>query len=254
MVIDSRTLVKSSIFVGVHVKIALHKKQKELDYEEGIVKEILSEEDIDNDGIEVELETGYIGRVKEIIDKDNTESEISQRIQQREDTNLEKKETFAYDVKKEERNDQLKKVVCTAVSSMLNTQGGYVYVGVNDDGLPIGLERDFSLITNGGNNDQLEIQIRASLNKYLSNYETVSHFIEITFPTVNGIEICEIKITPSSEPIFLKTTNYSVSINNSNQNRRFDDFYIRDGNGKRLLETHQEFLRYWSLRFGDNEN
>jgi len=100
MVIDSRTLVKSSIFVGVHVKIALHKKQKELDYEEGIVKEILSEEDIDNDGIEVELETGYIGRVKEIIDKDNTESEISQRIQQREDTNLEKKETFAYDVKK----------------------------------------------------------------------------------------------------------------------------------------------------------
>lgn len=238
----------------MHVKIALQKKQKESDYEEGIVKEILSEEDYDKDGIEVELDTGYIGRIKEIIDTDDTESEILQRIQQREDTTLEKKETFAYDVNEEKRNDQLKKVVCTAVASMLNTQGGYVYVGVNDDGLPIGLERDFSLITGGGNNDQLEIQIRASLNKYLSNYETVSHFIEITFPSVKGIEICEIKIKPSSEPIFLKTTIHPVSINNSNKDRHFDDFYIRDGNGKRLLETHQEFLRYWSLRFGDNRN
>ena len=254
MAIDSRTMIKNSIALGMHVKIALHKQQKESDFEEGTIMNIVTEEDYDKDGIEVELETGYMGRVKEIIDIDDDENKILERIRQREDTFLEKKETFAYDIREEKRNDQLKKVVCTAVASLLNTQGGYVYVGVNDDGVPVGLERDFSLIHDGGNNDKLEMQIRAALNKNLSNYETVSHFIEITFPSVTGIEICEIKIKPSSEPIFLKTTNYSVSINNSNTNRHFDDFYIRDGNGKRLLEEHQEFLRYWSLRFGDTRN
>lgn len=240
--------------IGMYVKIALHKKQKESNYEKGKVKNILSEEEFHKDGIEVEFETGYMGRVKEIIDTDNNESEILQRTQQREDTLLEKKETFAYDIRAGGKNDQLKKVVCTAVASMLNTNGGYVYVGVNDDGKPIGLERDFSLIEDGGNNDKLERRIRDALNKNLSNYETVSHFISITFPTVNGIEICEIKVKPSSEPIFLKKTSYQVSISGSNVSRRFDDFYIRDGNGKRLLEEHQEFIRYWNVRFGVTKN
>lgn len=250
MIIDVRTMLKNSIIVGMYVRIALHKNQEKSKYEEGVIEHIITENDYDPDGVDVKLETGYIGHVKEIINVIDNSDTILQRIQQREDQCLEKKETFSFDVREEKRNDHLKKIVCVAVASMLNTKGGYVYVGVNDDGIPTGLKKDFSIIPNGANNDKLEMQIRAALSKNLANYEIVSHFIEITFPCVRGIEICEIRIKPSSEPIFLKTTNYAVSINESNKNRRFDDFYIRDGNGKKLLEEHQELLSYWKLRFG----
>ncbi|KAF6243629.1 hypothetical protein C6988_02485 [Nitrosopumilus sp. b1] len=250
---DANTMVRDSIKIGMHVKISLHPNQKEDDFEEGIVEEILSDEKFDEKGIEVKIDNGYIGHIEKIIKKDSTLEEIQIRITQRENTELEKKETFAFDTTTNAKNDELKKVVCIAVASLMNTKGGYVYIGVDDDGNVKGLERDYSLMQNGGNNDKLELQIRDAIRKYLADQVPISNFIDISFHVIDGKEICEIRVSPASEPVFSKEKIYNVSINNVNQQRKFDDFYIREGNGKKLLEKHSDFLSYWKVRFNESE-
>ena len=246
--VDSRIFVRDSIKIGDTVKIALTLTQPESKYIEGIVKVVLSKKRLEENEIEVELISGYIGRVKEIIDK-STPARREQRIIKRENETVEKKETFGFDVKNNRKNSEMKKIVATAVVSLMNTYGGYVYIGVHDSGIVRGLDIDYSIITGGGNNDKLEQQIRDALNKYFDDYVIVSNCITILFPNVFGHEICEIEVRPSPEPIFFKRTSHVVSIDGNNVPRKFDDFYIRDGNGKKLLETHHEFLLHWKVRF-----
>ncbi|MDA7989659.1 MAG: ATP-binding protein [Gammaproteobacteria bacterium] len=238
------TRLRDHLSVGDIVEISLSNRR----LSEGTITIILDNDIFNAKGIVVQIDNGQIGNVKRIIESVNS-TNTEYRIQQRESQTLEKKETFAYDIQLEKRNEILKKTVCNTIASLLNTDGGYLYIGVSDDGEIKGLERDYSLIAGGGNNDKLERQIRDSIAKYLSNYEIILSHLDITFPKINDLEICEIKISPSTKPIFLKTVSYSVKTNDSTQNRLFDDFYIRDGNGKKILCEHQVFLNYWNKRF-----
>lgn len=245
---DPRIFVRNSIKIGEVVKIALIPTQSKFKYIEGIVKDVLSEKFVDENGIEVLLTSGYIGHVKEIIDT-SSPVQREQRIIRRENETIEKKETFAFDVKNNKKNSELKKIIVSAIVSLMNTYGGYVYIGVHDSGIVRGLYIDYSIMHGSGNNDKLEQQIRDALEKYLDDYIIVSNNITISFPSVFGHEICEIKVRPSPEPIFFKRTFHNISISDKSISRNFDDFYIRDGNGKKLLQTHREFLLYWKMRF-----
>ncbi|MCV0366390.1 MAG: putative DNA binding domain-containing protein [Nitrosopumilus sp.] len=245
---DSRIFCRDSIKIGDTVKIAITLTNPPSKYVEGIVKSVLSEKQLDENGIEVELISGYIGHVKEVVDI-STSIQLEQRILEREDERVEKKETFGFDVINNIKNNEMKKIIVSAVASLMNSYGGYVYIGVHDNGIVRGLAADYSIMHNGGNNDKLEQQIRDALEKYSENYITISNFIKISFPVVFGHEICEIQVKPSIEPIFLKKQSYDVYIDGKTKPRHFDDFYIRDGNGKKLLETHNEFLTHWKIRF-----
>ena len=53
---------------GLHVRIVLKKDQRSGKLTEGIVKDILTKSPAHPHGIKVRLESGKIGRVKEILD------------------------------------------------------------------------------------------------------------------------------------------------------------------------------------------
>jgi uncharacterized repeat protein (TIGR03833 family) len=53
---------------GMHVKIVLKEDQRTGELTEGIVKDILTKSPNHPHGIKVRLETGEIGRVKEIVE------------------------------------------------------------------------------------------------------------------------------------------------------------------------------------------
>ncbi|MCK4542910.1 MAG: YwbE family protein [Spirochaetales bacterium] len=59
--------IRSNIKPGLRVSIVLKKDQRTGDLTEGIVKDILTNSPAHLHGIKVRLETGDIGRVKEII-------------------------------------------------------------------------------------------------------------------------------------------------------------------------------------------
>jgi uncharacterized repeat protein (TIGR03833 family) len=61
---------RSNIKVGMLVNIVLKKDQRSGLLTEGIVKNILTKSPNHTHGIKVRLESGEIGRVKEILDED----------------------------------------------------------------------------------------------------------------------------------------------------------------------------------------
>jgi uncharacterized repeat protein (TIGR03833 family) len=60
---------RAEIKPGLKVKIVLKKNQKTGKLTEGIVKDILTNSSVHPHGIKVRLESGEVGRVKEIIDE-----------------------------------------------------------------------------------------------------------------------------------------------------------------------------------------
>ncbi|MGI4991995.1 YwbE family protein [Halobacteriovorax sp. GFR7] len=60
--------VRDHIEIGERVRIVLKKDQRTGNLTEGIVKDILTKSDYHPHGIKVRLESGDVGRVKEILD------------------------------------------------------------------------------------------------------------------------------------------------------------------------------------------
>jgi len=60
---------RSDIKTGMLVKIVLKEDQRSGELTEGIVKDILTKSPKHPHGIKVRLETGEVGRVKEIVDE-----------------------------------------------------------------------------------------------------------------------------------------------------------------------------------------
>ncbi|MFG1486164.1 YwbE family protein [Halobacteriovorax sp. RZ-1] len=59
--------VRDHIEIGERVRIVLKKDQRTGNLTEGIVKDILTKSDYHPHGIKVRLESGEVGRVKEIL-------------------------------------------------------------------------------------------------------------------------------------------------------------------------------------------
>lgn len=61
---------RKNISVGLEVKVVLKKDQRTGELTEGIVKRILTKSSFHPHGIKVELDSGLVGRVKEVIYED----------------------------------------------------------------------------------------------------------------------------------------------------------------------------------------
>ena len=58
---------RSDVKIGMHVKIVLKENQRTGEITEGVVKDILTKSPKHPHGIKVRLETGEVGRVKEVL-------------------------------------------------------------------------------------------------------------------------------------------------------------------------------------------
>ena len=204
-----------------------------------------------NDWTTVLLENGDRGRVIQVI---NSEELIMQRIM-REDQHTENKENFSEYVMRH-------KVIPQTVQSFLNSEGGYLYIGVHDTGTLeerlVGLDYDFGQIedhesmTDDKLCDTLKRNIMNALGKYLESDTDLGPLVDIRFVQVSGTHIVEIKILQSPKPWFFRHLTKGnrpqvFNIQHSDkkvEQRELDDFYIRRGDSKKMLSTHKEFYKY----------
>jgi uncharacterized protein YwbE len=241
---------RENIQEGMYVIIKEFPDQLECDYVEGMVKGVLPGENIIQDGIRVVLHTGSIGNVKDLVGPRNSIDMIKKRLLDRENESVERKSTFSYDLVLSKENKYLQTVASIAAVSLLNSNGGFLYIGVLDDGTPLGLDLDYSLMAKEPNNDGLERRIRERFSQILDETVALQKNLVFDFPIIDGKEICEIHIKPSEKPIFLKTKKCTVVIDQDHKpQRNIDDFYIRTGNGHFLVQTHAEFYDYALKRF-----
>ena len=94
-------------------------------------------------------------------------------------------------------------------------------IGVGDDGEILGLEPDYQAMRKP-DRDGFENVFNMAFDKMIG--VEYRRFVDISFPELEGQQICVVTVRPSSQPAYLLC-------------KGTEAFYIRVGNGSRALPT-----------------
>ena len=144
--------------------------------------------------------------------------ELKERILNGENEVLELKSSLRYDIREGKVNKKLEFVIAKTISAFLNSEGGDLIIGVEDNGNVLGIEKDLQTFSKK-NTDEFELHLRQLIKKYLAG--TFEKYLKITFPSVDDKIICLVKISKSSKPVFVTYE--------GNEN-----FFVRNGNSSIL--------------------
>lgn len=222
---------------------------------EGKIFRILKTDDSGN--THVVLEDGRSGIVSSVLSK---LQDVKWRIMN-ESQHSENKEVFG---EEEMKSD----VIPKSVQAFLNSEGGYLYVGIRDSGSLeerlVGIDRDLDMantkkenLTNGELCDILHRNVLDALEKYLRSDSDLGSLVDIDFPLICGIQIMQITVKSSPHPWFFKNLSRSnkekefqvIFDGGVFDRRKLDDFYIRRGNAKTRLTTAEDLYNYFRVRF-----
>jgi len=161
------------------------------------------------------------------------DSELKELILVGENEKLELKSTLRYDLKENKVNKKLEFVIAKTISAFLNSDGGILIIGVDDESNALGLDRDIETLSKK-DIDGFELHLRNIIKKYLgSNFEK---YLKITFPTIDEKTICKVQIFKSGKPVFATFEGK-------------ENFYVRNGNSsipKNRAEQSEYERLHWN--------
>lgn len=123
-------------------------------------------------------------------------------------------------------DEQLGTIV-KSIAAFLNADGGTLYIGVNDNGVPVGMAADYAHLNEGNDDfngsyknttDSYELKIRNAVCNCLGVRASLN--LEFEFPAQYAGTVCVIHIKPLKRPVFYKGF----------------FLYVRTGNQKKLLK------------------
>jgi hypothetical protein len=141
------------------------------------------------------------------------------------------------------RNNASKFIIARSIAGFLNTDGGDLIIGVEEDRMKnsihaVGIEEDFSKLQEKDRNPDgyRRMIVDSIIQKYLPEiFNTASRFIHLSFPSLSGRMLCHIHVKPADKPVF-------VSIGNE------ELFFIRIDASTRSL-TGKVLTQYILTRF-----
>ncbi len=147
---------------------------------------------------------------------------------------VEFKASLQWDYRQEKRNKDLYEPVMKNLAAFMNTVGGTVLIGVADDGQVLGLEPDYQTLGKK-DSDGFENVFNMAFNTMIG--AEYRHFVDVSFPVIEGKEICLAAARQAPEPVFLTYKNE-------------ERFYIRTGNTSQWL-TVSKAARYIHTHFSE---
>lgn len=127
---------------------------------------------------------------------------------------VEFKSSLLWDYRQEKLNKKLSIPIIKNVAAFMNTAGGTLLVGINDDSKVLGLEPDYAVMKKP-NPDGFELIFNNAFNQMIG--AEYRHFVQLLFPEIEGKSICLIDVQPSTSPVYFRY-------------RDKEEFYIRAGN------------------------
>ena len=202
--------------------------------------------DIENFGIESnDYDTFLQARAKLIyaelksrIDLNHQESadeEVQELILSEESDTLEFKSTLRYDLRSREVNKKLEYVIAKTVAAFMNSEGGSLLIGVDDNKNILGLQDDISTLSKPSI-DGFQLHLLEVIKKYIGA-GLISH-IKISFPKAEDTAICQLKVSKSGKPVFT-------------QFEGREDFYIRS-TGSSIPLTREDQSIYEKSHWSNN--
>lgn len=153
---------------------------------------------------------------------------IEEVIAEGESDGLEFKSSLRWDYKQGCANKKLEDVVIKSVAAFANTDGGTLLIGVDDSGTVLGLENDYASLN--ADRDKFELHLRNLLNQQFG-ITFITKKLAITFPTSEGMEMCQIEISPASEPLVVKVKD--------NNGQFVEKLFVRSGNSLQEIPLSQ---------------
>lgn len=155
-------------------------------------------------------------------------------IKRGESNQVEFKPCLLYNFKTQAGGIGIKYIIAKAICGFLNSNGGVLFIGVNDNGNVQGLENfDYSLFHGENERDKLLLELDSLLTYFfdLSIKPLVNSFIE----NIDGKDILVIVVTESYKPIFLKNKKNDVIEK---------ELYIRMNASTRQIIDNEELVEY----------
>ncbi len=160
----------------------------------------------------------------ELSHKEPANEEIQELVLAGESDSVEFKSTLRYDLRSKEVNKKLEYVIAKTIAAFMNSDGGNLFIGVDDNQNMLGLDDDISTLSKS-NIDGFELHLIEIIKKYIGA-GLISH-IKISFPVIEGTQICRIKVSKCSKPVFT-------------QNDGKEDFFVRSGCSSQPLSREEQ--------------
>lgn len=154
------------------------------------------------------------------------ESRVYELIEGGESERVEFKSSMRWDYKKSTKNKDLEHEITRTISAFLNSSGGILLIGVDDEGNIKGIEKDFETLREDKQNiDGFELHITDLVNGDLG--KEYRKFVHVSFEMADGKRICFIEIDKSPGPVFLKSEGKTI-------------FVVRSGNRSQAYDAEEQ--------------
>ncbi len=151
-----------------------------------------------------------------------------------ESNSVEFKPTLLYNFKTNKAGISIKEIIAKTICAFLNSRGGFLFIGLDDDGKVQGLDKDFGLSEGKKQKDFFQLEFDQTIQHFLG-FATRTN-IRGQFITVDEREIYVVIVEPSSRPVFLKSLHEKK-------------FYVRGEASSRQLIEIEEIINYCIDRF-----
>jgi hypothetical protein len=149
-----------------------------------------------------------------------------------ESVTLEFKSTLQWDIVQNKQITALRKQVLKTLTAFLNSAGGTLLIGVEDDGNVCGLTYDLALTNKSP--DRFSNLISTIISEEIG--PEYAPLIKTRFETLDSNQVCVVDVYQSPQPAYLK-------------GERGAEFYIRFGPTSRMLDT-EEAMNYINMNWG----
>lgn len=169
--------------------------------------------------------------IDQVDSNEEIELSIVKLISLGEGATIEFKSSYAWDVREDKENKGLKRAVIKSIAAFLNSEGGTLLIGVEDDGAIFGLEKDFNLmgkkLTDLQKQDKFELKLMQDISNQIG--PEFSRFIRVRFENIEDRYVCAVDVSKSAEPAFAYLTDFYVRVGTMTKSLRIDEAtrYIR---------------------------
>jgi hypothetical protein len=153
---------------------------------------------------------------------------------------VEFKSSFRWDYNLQKPSKDIEGAVIKTVAAFLNTEGGVLLIGVDNNKVVLGLEPDYASLKTKPNRDGWELALQQAFMQAVGA-DLTTRSIDVRFCSLDGKDVCIVRVSPARHPVFVAESTSS--------GQRREAFYVRMGNATRSLEV-KDALAYASERWG----
>ena len=178
------------------------------------------------------IKDAALAAFKEFAPK-TVDQQVAALIAAGESATVEFKSSVRWDMRENRLNEPLKYSVIKTVAAFLNSNGGTLLIGVDDERKVVGLKGDYSQFKKSDSRDAFENWMTT---QFIDQFgKPATRLYSITFHEVGGHDVCRIETQPSPSPVFVDEKGGKPA-----------QLYIRTGNASRALDTREsiEYSRH----------